>query len=499
MENEVVLVAFYNEKALGVRYLANALEKSGYHPHIICIKTFHSKSPKKVTDLELSLLQNLIQKIQPIFIGLSVMSSCYLETVQAVNAMLRENFSIPIIWGGVYATLEPKRCAKECSYVMRGEGEETIVEIADLLQKHQSLSGVMNLAYWDGPIYMENEIRPLYPNIDRYGYPSIGRGDIYLIHHNKIRKRDPLLSSFTYELSASRGCPFSCSYCSSVNLRRLYTGKGPFLRFRKVDSVIQELKEAKEKIPHLKVIHFWDEIFSDEQGWIEEFASRYQKEIRLPFRIWGHPLKIEEKNIALLVQAGLYQISVGIQSGSPEIRKKIFHRSETQDQIIRTSKILSRCKVPSVYYDLMICHPFESLDQLKETYRLCMQLEPPFKLNIHGLNFLPATDIVTMALDRKLYTREQVEQMMYCSLKEQYDRYWGPNARSFHDEAKKESWCSLIFLTQFPEIRDRVEDLAILAETKLGEKEIFQLKHRMEYRFRFHVLKEKVLLSLKSR
>lgn len=44
-KKDVVLIAFYNTKALGVRYLANALKASGYVPHIIFLKGFNSATP----------------------------------------------------------------------------------------------------------------------------------------------------------------------------------------------------------------------------------------------------------------------------------------------------------------------------------------------------------------------------------------------------------------------------------------------------------------------
>ena len=109
---------------------------------------------------------------------------------------------------------------------------------------------------------------------------------------------------------------------------------------------------------------------------------------------------------------------MGIQSGSPSLRKEIFHRPESQEQIIESSRALSACRVPQVYYYLMICHPFETPEQLQETFDLCLKLTPPFSLNIHGLNFLPATDIVEMAQAQGLLTAQELENMMYCSIQE---------------------------------------------------------------------------------
>ena len=497
MNNKIVLVGFYNEKALGVRYLANALTKHGFDPTIVFFKRFNSEVPEETTEREVELLRELVETTDPLFVGLSVMSSLYLSESGKVNEMLRKNFDFPVVWGGVYATLEPERSARQCDIVMRGEGEFSIVKLAQAIQSGSDLRGIEGAAYIDSSgSYVQNDVGDLVEDIDAYGFPIIGGDNMYLIHDDKIIPGDPQLRAFSYELSCSRGCPFQCTYCSAVCLRRVYAGKpGKYVRFRSVDSVMDELLEAKRKIPRLRLVHFWDEIFSNEDGWVDEFTRRYKAEIGLPFRIWGHPLMTNDDIISKLVDAGLHQVVMGIQSGSPTVRTESFHRYESQERIIEASRVLSRQKVPEVYYDLMICHPFESLDQLKETFDMCLELEPPFHLNIHGLNFLPATDIVKMALDQGMYTEEEMENLMYGTLQEQYDRHWGPHASSFKNASAKNSWSDLIYLTQFPSIRDKVIELA--KDAQGNAEKIVALKNRMAKKKRFDYYVERIKLVLK--
>lgn len=493
MKKDVLLIGFYNEKALGVRYLANALNNNGYTAHTLYFKEFNSVNPSKASGVELDLLEDLINKIQPAYIGLSVMSSLYLESVYLVNKRIKEKFNIPIIWGGVYATLFPEETLKYGDYVIQGEGELPLVELLDTLEAGKDPSNIENLITYnqEGEI-IKNPLRPLIQDLDTLGYPKIGGDKVYFIHNDAISYGDPQIKGFTYELTASRGCPFACSYCSSVNLKRTYAGKGKYVRFRSVDNVMEELKAAKATIKNLKVIHFWDEIFSDEEGWIEEFKERYKKEIGIPFKIWGHPLKISERIISNLVDAGLYQIVVGIQSGSARVRKEIFHRRESQEEIINASRVLSKCKVPKVIYDFMLQHPFETLEDLKETYKLCLQLEPPFELQLHGLNFLPGTDIVDKAIDAGLLSKEELDKIMYSSIQDQYDMYWGPAAVNQLNEDS--TWIALIYLTQFPSLRSRVERLAKEVEGHNKSNTAIRLQKLMKQVTRFRNLASKAKL-----
>ena len=106
-QNQVMLVAFYNKKALGVRYLETALKDGGYQVRSVFYKDFNSVRPTKTTERELALLKTDIAEKKPLFIGLSVMSSMYLETVDQMIAMIRASFDIPIVCGGAFATMFP--------------------------------------------------------------------------------------------------------------------------------------------------------------------------------------------------------------------------------------------------------------------------------------------------------------------------------------------------------------------------------------------------------
>lgn len=443
-KKSVLLIGFYNQKALGVRYLENSLKAKGHKASIVFFKGFNSENPELPTQIELDLLKRVIEDTKPDLIGLSIMSSLYLETVHAVNNLIRENFTIPIISGGVFATLFPEKCLEHSDFVIRGEGENAIVDLVESLDD-KSYENIKNLAYKKDNNIIINDVRDLCQNIDEYGYPKIGGDNKYLINNNVLTIEDPQLRSINYELTASRGCPFVCSYCCSANLHRVAQGKGKYVRFRGVESVMNELNEAKKMLPNLKVVHFWDEIFSDDPNWIDQFTLRYKREINIPFEIWGHPLKVNETLISKLVSAGLYKVVMGVQTGSPRVRKNIFHRPEKQEDVIEASRVLADCKVPQVIYDFMLRHPFETEDDIKETYDLCMQLKPPFELQLHGLNFLPGTDIVEMAIEQKLFTREELDKIMYSPMHEQYNAYWGYGTRS----KLTNFWYSLIFMSQF--------------------------------------------------
>lgn len=476
--NKILLITVYNEKAPGIRYLANYLKKNGFTPKVLFFKG-NIYNTQKITETELQLLTDIIKSDEYLFIGLSILSSFALEEIQKVVDIIRINTNSLLVIGGAYPTVMHENCAKFGDIVIRGEGEIPILQLAQAIQNGSNWKNIQNLCYYnEGKEYVQNEIGDAVQDLDTIGYPLIGDSNMYFIDNNELTKGDPQLNTYFYELTCSRGCPFNCSYCYSSKFRSLYKGKGKYLRFRSVDNVMEELHEAIEKNPKITEVRFWDEVFSNQDGWVEKFTRRYKKEIGLPFHVWGHPLTIKNDIIEMLKDAGLHRIVTGFQSGSPNVRNNIFRRAETNEQIIQSSKIISINKIPEVYYDLMICHPLESINELKETYQLCLQLAAPFRLNIHGLGFLPGTDIIETAIEKRIYSREEMENMFNASEEEQLKIFYGIQRGYYGETEEKSVWANLIYLTQFMNIRDEV--LRLASSAIANKKKIQALKSKIE-------------------
>ncbi len=473
--NKILLIAFYCEKSIGVKNISNYLLKNGFDPVICFIKTSPT-NPTSITEKEIDLVFNLIYRNNFLFVGLSILSSYTLSEVHKINDMIKKNFNIPIVWGGIYPTLCPEECAKYCDILVRGEGEIAMLKLSETLQKGEDWKNLQNICYYDeNGHYIENDLAPLIQDLDIIGYSSIPYKNIFFVEGNEIFNGN--VESYklfprewdSYELCIGRGCPFSCSYCSSSKLRNVYKGKGKYIRHRSVNSVISEIKEAIQKNPDIKEVRFWDEVFPVRKDWVQDFSIQYKKEIGIRFVIWGHPLLIKKEELGMLVDAGLRRITIGFQSGSPRIRNNVFNRFETNEQIIEISRILSSFPLLEVYYDLIICHPLENVDELKETFDLCLKLTPPFGLQIHGLSFLPKTDIVKTMIEQGVYSKTELENIFNSSFEENYKQWNGPRSDYYADNPEKKVWADLIFLSQFYVLRKKVLNLAKNAINNAGK------------------------------
>lgn len=466
MNKNIVLIAFYNTKALGVRYLETAMKKAGYSVKTIFFKGFNSQNPKVATEKEIELCTAEILRAEPLFVGLSVMSSMYLESVEKLTVKLK-TLGIPLVFGGAFAAMFPDRfLGMGGQYVIRGDGEIPMVKLANAMLDGSDVSGNPSLCYKSGDEVVVNEIGDLLEEIDGYGLPTINCENACYIENDTIAYGDPQLSAMSYEVIASRGCPFTCSYCCCINLHRMFPKGVKYVRTRSVESVMQELIEAKKHFKKLVFVHFYDEIFPNTPGWIDEFIVQYKKHIGLPFTIWSHPKMVKLDELKKLVSVGLTEVIMGIQSGSPYIRKEIFHRFETDEDIISATKIIRQSGVFWASYDFMLQHPFEKIEHLKETYYLVKKLASPLELQLHGLNFLPGTDIVDMAINEGLISREEMDEIMYAPMQTQFDAYW-----KREDERESRLWYRLTYCWQYKSCRSKCE---------LYEKDIFKYENEID-------------------
>lgn len=499
-KSKVLLIAFYNKKALGVRYIDAALRKDGNDVCTVFYKDFNSLHPSKTTKEELDLLKQTVSDYQPDLIGLSVMSSMYLETVDEVIELLSSSFNIPLVCGGAYASMFPDYfLQRKVPYVIRTDGENAICKLADAIKNNADTSSIPCLCYKNGDQTVINEIDGLLNDIDGYGIPSINIPNAIFIEDNKVVAGDPQLNTMSYEVIASRGCPFNCSYCCCSNLRKLLPKGVKGVRTRSVDSVIAELIEAKKQCKNIVFVHFYDEIFPNTPGWVDKFIVEYKKHINLPFTIWSHPKMIDEEVLKKLVSVGLTEVIMGIQSGSEHIRRDVFHRYETQEDIINSTKIIRQSKVFWCSYDFMLQHPFETIDDLKESYWLAKKMHGPYELQLHGLNFLPGTDIVPMAIEAGYYSNKEMNDIMYAPMDKQFGAYW-----QCKTTRESDLWYKMLFLLQFKPLRKKVVCFEQDPLAHADEIDKLYIKGQKEFRLRYlykksHIVAKRVKLKMFSK
>ena len=461
---KVCLISLYSSSAIGPRYLLSALKNNGFDASMI----FFKEKDIALDLMELPMreeyeqLMKLIGDIDPDIVGISVRSP-FLEIASEITRRIQEGLGKPVIWGGTHATVAPEQSIQVADIVCLGEGEEALVELAQKLAKNQSISNIENLWVRENGKILRNALRPLFKNLDLIPFPDYGDEDKYFIENDKILHHDPGLQVFNLDIMTSRGCPYRCTYCSNSIFHELYRGKGKLVRQRSVSNVLDEMRVQKERFVNLKRIDFIDEVFSWDTEWVEAFAKEYKKDIGLPFHCMQHPSMTNKDIMAMLKDAGLERVEIGIQTGSERVRKEVFERHVSDEKLIKTSKIMSDLGIVP-FYDIIVDNPFETYEDKENGLNLLLKISRPFYMHMFSLQYFPNTGLTRKALESGLITEDQVEgiatksfDQMYVSLKHPRpteDLFWislySLTSKSFVPKWLIKSLSRMIYLKKHP-------------------------------------------------
>lgn len=393
----VLHISLYCNKSFPIRIFHALSLKDGVDSYALLFKNNFTNDHLPITEHELNLLRDLITKIDPALVCISIMAP-YVPAAAAVIAQIRSVSDATVVVGGKFPTISPDEALTHADYACKGEGELVLLRMVDRLRRGRDLRGIKGLWYKNDNgevVDMGQEI--LYQEMDDIPYPAIAEQQMYFIEQDVLSEHDTELDDEELLMMAGRGCVYLCSFCVNSLLIPMNRGNGQFVRIRSPEHVFEEVHYRKEKVKNAKLIQFNDEVFGVFDDWVDDFSKKYKEQIDMPFEAELVPKLIKEHNVAKLVSAGLFSLHFGIQSGHDETRRDIMHRPGTNAELVEKAALLERLGV-SPQFDIILDNPFDTVEALEGALDFLLQLPRPFKLNTYKMQFFPHYPFTKMAL-----------------------------------------------------------------------------------------------------
>lgn len=323
--NHVSVVAM---PPLGLAYIAGSLLAYGHEVTVIDavgsgISQLAPYNEQKSIFLRGLTEEQILQRIpsHTRLIGVSCMFSYQWITVRHLINSIKERFPhIPIVIGGEHPSGLPGEVLRtsQADYVVRGEGEETAIALAESLETGYDPRTLDGLACRmdDGTVSI-NPRRARITAIDRIPLPAWHLFDLeaYIAHnqpHGAAQGRFiPML--------ATRGCPFDCTFCTSPQMwTRRWIARNPKL-------VVDEM-ELYMRNYGIVDFQFEDLTTIVQKDWILEFCAEIERrDLRLTYQLPSGTRSeaIDGEVASAMKRAGCHEFAFAPESGDKTVLKLI--------------------------------------------------------------------------------------------------------------------------------------------------------------------------------
>ncbi len=363
------------------------------------LRIMREEGPGSLTKADIYNVGKFLAKAD--LIGLSSMTQ-YSDIVREIISSIRHfNPQAYIVWGGIHPIIHPEDAIKHADAICTGEGEFAFKEFLELFKNRKDYTTTPSFWFRNNNNIIKNTNLPLMHQKEMDELPSLVYDDGEIIYHQgkdfkKIDYNDFLYyNGLAYNTVWSIGCPLKCTYCGNAKFIEYDSGYRR-LRHPSPRIIIEEIKRVKSKHKFLSTINFHDDSFlALPYAVLEEFCKLWKAEVNIPFAIYGViPNYVREDKIALLLDAGLIRVRMGIQSGSENILE-FYKRSTKLLKIHEATTIINKFKkymIPPVY-DIILENPIETPEDTRATIDLLHKMPRPYIPAIHSLRIIPNTPL----------------------------------------------------------------------------------------------------------
>ena len=347
----------YPQPPMGIALIAAILVRAGY----------------QVTVLDANALNLPPEAVAPMVsnadvVGLTAMTPTINAAIATARHLKQARPELPVILGGAHATLLPEEtlaAAPEVDILVKGEGENTILEVLPALENNKPLHDIPGISYRAGDKIVSN---PLHTElVDPDSLPFLA---YHLLPMKRYKPHPPHGRALPFAaIITSRGCPYKCSYCSKPIFGARFRSQSPV-------RVVDEIAHLKQRFG-IREFAFYDDVFTLNKKRAHAIADELiRRKLNIDWTCEARVGLVDTELLRHIRQAGCYSVSYGIESGSQEILNTLDKdiTLEQAEQAVRTSQEVG---LQTIGY-FMVGSPGETPDTSRQTIQFAKKLKLDF-------------------------------------------------------------------------------------------------------------------------
>jgi len=364
----------FTNPPLGLLYLAGTLLQHGFEVRILdaCLEGKAS-------------ITKTLSEFNPDMAGITALTPGRMKALETAQLVKAYNNNIKVVLGGAHPTIQYQQMMENypfIDYIVLGEGENTCLELA----QEKPLSEIDGLVYRDGSSVIKTKNRKYVENLDDIPFPAWHLIDLgrYSARGEGVFNGVDLAKETRVSVIFSRGCSGHCDFCSSWWIWRGW-------RHRSAINMADELELLYSKYGIRHFCFADDAMTIDRTASIELCDEIVKRKLPIAFYATTRTDCIDELLARKLKEAGCYEISFGIETGSQILLEKMSKSNDIQN----SEHAIRICKDAGLTVTalLIVGSLGETAQTVQETVDFLKRTRPDKASCVGGLWILPGTKL----------------------------------------------------------------------------------------------------------